>query len=76
MTSASHGEPTGNVISPIFHGFGFPLKASHGVALISVRIRPVPRLDRLRELLEDAVRILGLVDDVLHRTSAPSTATA
>ena len=33
ITSASHGEPTGNVIRPIFQGFGLPLKDVHGVAL-------------------------------------------
>ena len=40
ITSASHGEPTGNVMRPIFHGFGFPLNASQGVALISYGYGP------------------------------------
>jgi hypothetical protein len=40
IRSASQGEPTGNVIRPIFQGFGFPLKASHGVDLISYGYGP------------------------------------
>src|SRR5947209_3548238 len=33
MTSASHGEPTGNVIRPIFQGFLTPLNEDQGVFL-------------------------------------------